>query len=143
MGNDDLKHRHESRAVYVVLVLVVACVLSSCVRQRTPQHYLVPDGFSGWVYVRFDDPSCPPLEVRDARQVIRFPANGKVCTSTAYQTGSATDLWEYVQANGTTRPFTESERPSQSAFHEPGHFESSRIGGLGLSNGPFDPSPFP
>ena len=123
-------------------VIALAVVLSGCVRQRTPQHYLVPDGFSGWVYVRFDDPSCPALETRDGRQVIRFPSSGKLCTSTLYQTGTASDLWEYVQADGTTRPFSQSEMPSQGAFHEPGHFESNRIGGVGLSTGPFDPSPF-
>jgi hypothetical protein len=120
---------------------VLAVMLSGCVRERTPQHYLVPDGFSGWVYVRYDDPTCPPLEMRDRRQVITFPKSGKVCTSTTHETGVATDLWEYVQADGTRRPLSESERPSQGAFHEPGHFESNRIGGIGLSTGPFDPFP--
>lgn len=124
-----------------VCALVLAIMLSACVHQRTPQHYLVPDGFSGWVYVKYDDPSCPALEMRDRMQVIHFPKSGKVCTSTPYEPGAATDVWEYVQEDGTTRSFSQSERPSEGAFHEPGHFEDNRIGSIGLSTGPRDPSP--
>jgi len=79
-------------------------MLSACAPQRTPQHYLLPDGFTGWAYVKYDDPSCAPLEMRDGLQVVRIPPNGRLCTATRYETGAARDVWEYVRPDGTTRP---------------------------------------
>jgi len=112
---------------WVACAWIAACVLSACAPARTPDHFLLPDGFTGWVYVRYDDPSCAPLDMRDGRRVVRIPADGRLCTSTPYETGSARDLYEYIRPDGTTRPLDNAEI-SLGAFHEPGHYESFRVG---------------
>jgi hypothetical protein len=122
---------------WIARAWIAACVLSACAPARTPDHFLLPDGFTGWVYVRYDDPSCAPLDMRDGRRVVRIPADGRLCTSTTYETGSARDLYEYIRPDGTTRPLDNAEI-SLGAFHEPGHYESFRVG----PGGPPDLSPF-
>jgi hypothetical protein len=123
----------------VVLFSTSVCLLS-CDPSRTPQHYLVPDGFTGWAYVKYDDLSCAPLEVRDGHQILRIPASGRLCTSTRYEVGSAQDVWEYVRPDGTTHPLDRNREITQAAFHEPGHFESFLVGpARGETR---DPSPF-
>jgi hypothetical protein len=123
---------------WIGCVLIAACLLSACASARTPNHYLVPDGFAGWAYVRYDDPNCAPLEMRDGRKVVRIPSNGRLCTSAPYETGVARDVWEYVRPDGTTKPLDSNAEISSEGFHEPGHYESFRVG----PGGPPDPSPF-
>jgi hypothetical protein len=127
-------------AASVACLWVAVCVLSACAPSRTPQHFLLPDGFTGWAYVRYDDPSCAPLEMRDGRQVVRVPPTGRLCTSTHYETGSARDVWEYALPDGTTRPLDHDTEISREAFHEPGHFDRFLVGpAYGATP---DPSPF-
>jgi len=76
--------------------------------------------------------------MRDGRNVVRIPASGRLCTSTPYETGSARDLYEYVRPDGTTRLIDQDAEISLGAFHEPGHYESFKVG----PGGPPDPSPF-
>jgi len=126
------------------MILITAWMLASglvaCISTRTPQHYLLPEGFSGWAYVKYDDPACLPLDVRDGRQVVAIPASGRLCTSTHYETGTAQDLWEYVRPDGTTKALNHDVEVSLEAFHEPGHFESFLVGAAHGATP--DPSPF-
>ena len=121
-------------------LLLLGVLAAGCGTFRAPQHYLIPDGFSGWVYVQYDNPSCPALEVRAGRQVVRVPSNGRVCTSTKYETGVATDLWEYVRPDGSTRPLDRDSDIHLFGFRQFGHYNEFRVG---LSGGQPDPSPFP
>ena len=124
----------------LIACLITACMFSACTPQRTPQHFLLPDGFTGWAYVKYDDPSCAPLEVRDGRQLVRIPPNGRLCTSTRYETGFARDLWEYVNQDGTTRSLEYETEISLASFHEPGHFKVFLVGAARGATP--DPSPF-
>lgn len=69
---------------------------------RTPNWIEIPAGYRGALVVQFDDPSCPPLQRRDAYEVIRFGDDGRACTSEAYedQIGVASDHIFYVDADG-------------------------------------------
>ena len=123
-----------------ILFSFAACLLTACAPQRTPQHYLLPLGFTGWAYIKYDDQNCQALEMRDGRRVARIPPDGRLCTSTPFQSGVARDLWEYVRPDGTTSPLDDSREISHEAFHEPGHFEMFLVG---AANGATpDPSPF-
>ena len=105
-----------------IVCVSVAAMLVACSPPRTPQHYLLPDGFTGWVYVKYDDPTCPPLNVRDGRQVLRIPANGRLCTATRYKTGSAQDLWEYVRVDGSTQALNRNTDITPSGLSRAGAF---------------------
>jgi len=126
------------RIVLIACAWIAVCALSACAPARTPDHYLLPDGFTGWVYVRYDDPSCEPLGTRDGRNVMRIPSNGRLCTSTPYETGRARDLYEYVRPDGTTQLIDQDAEISLGGFNEPGHYRSFKVG----PGGPPDPSPF-
>jgi len=129
------------RSTVVASALALALMLGACERQRTPQHYLVPDGFSGWAYLKYDDPNCPALEMRDGWQVIRIPPSGRVCTSSPYEPGKAKELWDYVRADGTTTPLDYNSEISRYTLHEPGHFAQFVVGSARGATP--DPSPFP
>jgi hypothetical protein len=72
----------------------------------------VPQGYRGWIEIRFDDARCPPLHAADQfapipfmpwrrydRYSITVPASGRVCT--AWRSNGQTQLWiMYVTASG-------------------------------------------
>jgi hypothetical protein len=122
-----------------VIVWTLVLTLGACEAARTPQHYFIPDGFNGWAYVKYDDPSCPPLEMREGLQTVRIPSSGRVCTSSPYETGKAREVWEYVRADGTTRPLDYGTEISLSSLHEPGHFVQFLVGSA--KGATPDPSP--
>lgn len=129
------------RGIVVISSVSVALVFAACERPRTPQHYFVPDGFNGWAYVKYDDPSCPPLEIRDGWQMVRIPASGRTCTSSPYEPGKAKEIWEYERSDGTTRPLDYDGEITLFAIHEPGHFVQFLVGPARGATP--DPAPFP
>ncbi|MBP1988636.1 DUF6843 domain-containing protein [Paenibacillus eucommiae] len=60
--------------------------------------YLLPQGYTGWVEITFDQPDSPPLEREGKSYVYEIPADGKLQTSTTMKSG--TMLLYYVGADG-------------------------------------------
>lgn len=61
-------------------ILSLACVKRTEVYQiRSPE--------PGWVEVHLGEASCPPLPVRDGKEIFVIPESGRLCTSSEIQTG--------------------------------------------------------
>lgn len=58
---------------------------------RQPRHYYIPEGFSGWVTIRYEKPDAPALEEKDGVLMIWVPENGIVETSSKLVNGWARD----------------------------------------------------
>ena|SRR2546425_1078438 len=66
-----------------------------------PMRYEFPGGFKGWLVVRYEDPSCPPLGKQGVFLVVSVPPSGQVCTSTRHPDGWVYCRFEYVYPDGT------------------------------------------
>jgi hypothetical protein len=53
----------------------------------TPERHLVPEGYDGWLTVRYGVEGAPPLETSDGALVHRYPDSGVLETSTAWTSG--------------------------------------------------------
>jgi len=48
---------------------------------RGPVRYDIPDGYRGWVVVRYEQEGCPPLELRGLDLVVAIDQHGCACSS--------------------------------------------------------------
>ncbi len=94
------------RAAVVLSVVIVGAILSwSLVLIATgevsrPKRWVFPEGFRGWVVVRYRNTSCPPLRTDGIFYVLPIPASGQACTSNSLGTGWTYERFEYSQKNG-------------------------------------------
>lgn len=66
--------------------------------------YHIPANFSGWVLVKFSEPSCPPLREDNSAIHVRVGANGSVCTSYALFEGWKKAIYLQRKEDGTEAP---------------------------------------
>lgn len=62
-------------------------------RSATPRsfHFLIPEGYTGWVRVEFEIPGAPPLPTASGHTLVKIPPSGTLKTSATEQYGSAND----------------------------------------------------
>ena len=91
------------RAIIGLLVLAAAilCVVFAILRR--PVMYKIADNYKGWAVVKYDDPSCPPLQRRNVFVVIPISPSGRGCTSSPLQTGWRITLYEYINGEKVIR----------------------------------------
>ena len=81
------------------LLLVIGCsaVLTFALfiffSKRAAQHYFIPEGFSGWVTVRFEKPGMPELPKNDGATEYHIPATGILETSSKLASGWSRDAF--------------------------------------------------
>lgn len=91
------------RAIIGLLVLVAAilCVVFAILRR--PVMYQIANNYKGWAIVKYDDPSCPPLQHQSVFVVIPISPSGSGCTSGPLQVGWRITLYEYVSGQKEIR----------------------------------------
>lgn len=67
---------------------------------RKPNRYLIPEGFVGWVRIDFEVEGAPELPVESGFLVYRVPPTGHLETSSAIESGWASDEYYYVDSQG-------------------------------------------
>jgi hypothetical protein len=67
---------------------------------RTPDTYLIPNGYVGWIDVTLGDSSAPPFQKKDGAWLVPIPPTGQLASSTKFQEGWASDHFYYVGAGG-------------------------------------------
>ena len=103
------------KLVTMLLALVAACLVAGC-DARTPTHYIIPDGYVGWVRVDYgvNESHAPgfgvkkalSLPMRNGAIIVELPASGHLVTSTDMQFGSAPDQFFYTR-NGKLTPLSQ------------------------------------
>lgn len=68
--------------------------------QRTPDLFLIPQGYVGWVLIEYDVQGAPPLPQLGSYRVYSVPRDGLLRTSSGLQRGWARDLYTFVDAQG-------------------------------------------
>ena len=76
----------------ILTLCSLTCIIcSGCQQARTPNKYLIPQGYVGWVCVEYSVKGAPTLPSVSGYNVIRVPMNGDLKTSSIPQSGSAID----------------------------------------------------
>jgi hypothetical protein len=91
------------RRVFVVMTCLFAAFLWEFMDFRHPARYLIPDGYLGWVEIRFGQADASPLAIDNGDLVYRIPENGLLDTSNPLEYGSAKDHYFYYSADGKLR----------------------------------------
>jgi hypothetical protein len=68
----------------------------SCGPRRTPDRWVIPSGYEGWIKIDFVVKNAPPLPVKYGYRSIEVPAGGYVQTSSELLYGWASDRFQYV-----------------------------------------------
>jgi len=90
------------RKRYIVLFVVAVAFFWSAYRVfGKPMRYELPEGFKGWITIRFADPTCPPLRSEGIFLVVSVPTSGRVCTSTPHSNGWVYCRFEYLHSDGS------------------------------------------
>lgn len=70
------------------------------IHRRTPERYLIPTGYAGWVHIDYRQPGARPLPVERGRRVLRIDAQGRLQTSDTPPAGHAKDEFFSAAATG-------------------------------------------
>lgn len=74
---------------------------------RHPVKYLIPEGYVGWVQVKFGVPTAPALPLEGRMIVCHFPEDGLLSTSSSVEEGWAKDQYFYYMSDGSTEALKE------------------------------------
>lgn len=85
----------------LALCLVWLFVATGCGGGRRPDRVLVPEGYVGWIKIRYSVADAPPLPIEDGYRLIRIPPSGLLQTSSNPEYGWARD--EYFYYSGERR----------------------------------------
>ncbi|MGA2341447.1 MAG: hypothetical protein ABSF75_16265 [Terracidiphilus sp.] len=87
----------------LVLMVALLCLVFLIFNPKKSLLYKIADNYKGWAIVRYDDPSCAPLEHENIFLVITIPASGIACTSSLLQDGWRYHRYEYVSEGKLVR----------------------------------------
>lgn len=95
---------------FVLFCALFGLLLSGCeADNRTPDRYLIPQGYTGWIVVQYGVKGAPPLPVENGFRLYRIPRNGRLKTSSTILYGRAMDEYYYVLPNGQRQRLKETD----------------------------------
>jgi len=83
-----------------VCVAALVTVIAFTQGLGRPIRYEFAPGFTGWVMIEYENPSCPPLQSKGFYIVIPISPNGRACTSSSVPRGWRYLRHEYVSPEG-------------------------------------------
>src|SRR5216684_3023822 len=83
------------KMVYLTFLLAAFASLIAC-QPGMKEIYEIPDGYRGWVEIRFSRPGCPPLPRSAEGIVLSIPGSGVLCTSSPAQLTMHSEAYYYV-----------------------------------------------
>lgn len=103
----ELKQRSLIRLILLGTLVLCFLAVAGCEAiwtllrdDRRPNRYLIPDGFVGWVRIDYEVEWASGLPVEDGFRVYRIPPSGLLETSSAVESGWASDEYYYVDSSG-------------------------------------------
>ena len=80
---------------------------------RGPVRFDIPDGYRGWVVVRYEQEGCPPLELRGLDLVVAIDQHGCACSSSDEPwSGTWRDARYVYASDGATRELRAAVQPN-------------------------------
>lgn len=89
---------------FLVGVLAAVMVAGVSCGVRAGNITLIPDGFEGWVVIRYQVPGEPSLGREGAKTIVKVPASGSLITNSDRPNGYGIDEYYFVGADGKRVP---------------------------------------
>lgn len=87
--------RRTSFTILICIAIAVICFGCTYQSTRRPSRYLIPDGYVGWVKVKFDVSGQPTLPIEEDHYLFVFPPSGVLATSSNIEYGWSKDQYYY------------------------------------------------
>lgn len=84
-----------------ILFFLLPCVLGCSMEA---DRYLVPDGYVGWIQMRYEVAGAPPLPREGRFRIARISSGGLMETSSRAHGGDSPNEYLFVDVAGRTRP---------------------------------------
>ncbi|TXK75382.1 DUF6843 domain-containing protein [Paenibacillus sp. N3.4] len=109
--------------IFLILFVTLFGIAGVYTAIKSPEHhkYIVPDGYTGWVKVTFDQAGYPPLEKKYRTYLYAVPANGQLVTSSRMKAGSMQVF--YLGNDGSLRETGQYVEESIHAMGSSGHID--------------------
>ena len=95
------------KMIYMLLALIVVFLIFLVYMDKnTPKGsiYIIPEGYKGKLSIVYNQKDKPSLEEKDGYQVVKFPLNGLVKTSSYPRIGKQHDKYFYYTKDGKILP---------------------------------------
>jgi hypothetical protein len=89
--------------------LIVGFIFLAMCSRRHAEIVEIPGNYKGWVEIIYSATCAPSTETSDGSRVLRVDINGRLCSGSPWQEGSARDTFFYV--DGARRVFLREETP--------------------------------
>ena len=86
---------------WLKLYMAAAISMGAPALARHPNKYLVPEGYVGWVSVRYGEKDANELEVENGTRICQIPDVGLLRTSSPLEEGWAKDEYFYYSQDGS------------------------------------------
>lgn len=103
------QNARSTKFVVLIIALLVVCIAAavtivlSTMEERVTHKYILPQGFTGWVEVTYEQPGHPALKKEGRKWVYEIPASGKLTTSSKNSAGPM--VFYYVDQDGKLTDF--------------------------------------
>lgn len=67
----------------VSLAVIGLCLLLAGCKRYTPEQWIIPAGYAGWLRLDYGVAGAPPLPLEKGRYIVRVSRSGRLATSTA------------------------------------------------------------
>lgn len=91
-------------AVFGIPMAIMAAVLGPTAfdlvaHRRPPERFLIPDGYTGWARIDFQQKGAPPLPKEAARRILKLDSHGALQTSSEARPGHGRDEFFYYSGD--------------------------------------------
>lgn len=87
----------------VTICLVIGGIFFLNIPERATHKFLLPQGYTGWVEVTYEQPGYPVLKKENDTFIYEVPSSGKIMTSSPNITGSV--VLSYLEPDGSRTDF--------------------------------------
>jgi hypothetical protein len=108
--------------------MIVGVAVQVGCSQRRGDVVEIPDGYIGWVEIKYSA-DCPPApELADGRLLLRINRDGRLCVGSRWEEGYAVDEFFYVRPTGRRRVLSE-ETPTTGMIwaRSSGHYNLGKV----------------
>lgn len=100
------------------LALCLATLLVGCTKARTANRIVVPSGDTGWYRICYGRPGAPSLSTQNESRLVEFRGDHAIETSSAFESGWASDQYFYQGATGDPVQLSNSPKGPEVAVRE-------------------------
>jgi len=91
--------------IFIAALLFGPAAFDLAFRNRPPERYLIPAGFTGWTRIEYRKKDAPPLPLEDGHRLLKLNSHGILSTSSNPQSGHGKDdFYFYAVTAGGDAP---------------------------------------